>query len=1195
MARSGQASVEVLADFSKFAATFQRDLNAALRGVRIDMTGVSNQIANGVRDGVNAANQELRRLGNQAGESFNIISQRSEQSGRAMAASFARAGREMSSIGDQMTMAISLPIAASGVATINAAGDFEQAMNKVKAATEASGEEFTNLRDLAIELGSTTAFSASEAAYAMNELATAGFDTNEIMGALPGVLDMAAAGSVSLSSAAEIASGILNGFGFAATDLSYVNDVLARDFLSTATTLSDLGESFKYVGPTAKSAGLTFTEVAAAIGLMGNAGIKGSMAGTALNSSISRLLKPTKEVENTLRELGVTVTNSSGKLLPLVDIMKQLEAAGADTTDMITLFGLEAGPDMMALLSQGSGALAALDKELQNAGGTAQKVATTQMAGFNGSMDELTSAAEGFMIAIGDAGLLGWMTSLVEKLTELTMSASKMSPTFLKIVTIVGIVVAAVGPFLAVFGRMATAIGEGILAFKKFGSWALKVAPWLTTLTGPVGWVIAAIVALGIAAVIAYKKCEAFRNVVDRAFQAVATAAMWMWQNAIVPAFNWITEKARVVGAAIARLWQQAQPVFVALGAAILRVWNSAIKPGIVSIAGSFATAGAAIKAFWTNTVQPALTQIMAMFVRLAVAVRSWWQGNGDSVMRTAASVVTWLGGVMTTVWTGIMAVFRAVAAVISWIVVNVAIPLFTMLVSIIRTIISTVMGMQAVWTVIGAVIGVAIAVVVGVVRILWAVITTVFTAIAAIVTWLWTTVIVPAFTAIGAVIKVAVGVITWMWSSVISPVFQAIGAAVNVVASVLIWLWTSVVSPVFQAIGAVISWVWSSIIQPAFSMIATAVGLVISAITWLWNTISPVFAAIGNLIWAVWSGVISVVFALFKLGFALIGAVVQVFWAIIKTVFTAIAAVVMMVWSSVISPILTAIGALFTWLWSAAIQPALSAIGAFFMWLWASAIKPVIDFISAGFMWLWGIIQTVFNAIVSFIQAAIAKVVAAANGIAAFVSSVSGHFQNVVNAIRDKINSAVSFVRELPGKIIGAIGNLGSLLYDAGRNVIQGLINGISSMIGSLRSKMSDAASTIRGALPFSPAKYGPLSGEGSPEKSGQKISMMIADGLTMKIPAIRTAITDVATAVKQSTPLGVGTNGTGGTTYSRLMDTPILSGIGGSTAQLTTTMARQNTYNLTVNALDPKSASSAVIEAISAWERSNGSGWRR
>jgi TP901 family phage tail tape measure protein len=1169
MARSGQASVEVLADFSRFAETFQRDLNTALRGVRIDMTGVSNQISNGVRDGVNASNEEFRRLGNQAGESFATISRQSQQASRTMAASFATAGREMSSVGDQMTMAISLPVAAAGVATINAAGDFEKAMNKVRAATESSGQEFTNLRNLAIDLGSTTAFSAAEAAYAMNELATAGFDTAEIMGALPGVLDMAAAGSVSLSEAADIASGILNGFGFAATDLSYVNDILARDFLSTATTLSDLGESFKYVGPTAKSAGLTFTEVAAAIGLMGNAGIKGSMAGTALNSSISRLLKPTKEVKDVLKALGVTVTNSSGKLLPLVDIMRKLEKSGADTADMIALFGLEAGPDMMALLSQGSGALANLDRELQNAGGTAQKVATTQMAGFNGSMDELSSSAEGLMIAIGDAGLLGWVTSLTDKLTELTMKASKLSPALLKITTIVAIVAAAIGPFLAVFGRMATAIGEGILALKKFGSWALRVVPWLSALSGPVGWVIAGIIALGIAAVVAYKKCEVFRSVVDRAFRAVATAAVWMWQNAIVPAFTWIVAEAKVVGSALVGLWQQARPVFVAWGAAVMRIWNSAIRPAFGAIGDSFATAGSAIAGFWVGTAQPALTALMGLFARLAVAIRSWWMGNGDNVMRMAASVVTRLGGVMVQVWTGIMAVLKAAAAVIAWAIVNVTIPMWKALIAVTKTAIGVIVAMRPVWIVLGAVIVAAVIVVVAIVKILWAVVSTSFSAMATIIRWLWTSVVVPAFTGIGVAIQAAAAVIQWLWTSIIGPAFRGLGTVFAAFGSVAIWLWQSVVVPAFRAMGAVVTWLWG-VISPVFGAMAAVIGVVGAVVSWLWATFGPVIIAIGNLLWTVWSGMISVVFELLKLAFFAVMGVLALFWANVKFIFGALAAVVMAAWSTVLLPILTAIGSLFTWLWG--------------------VISPVVTAIGALFTWLWGATQSAFTAISSIVKGEIAKVALAAAGVALFVNNLSGYFQSAVSAVREKISAVTGIVRALPGQIVDAIGGLGSLLYGAGQNVINGLIDGIGSRIGALRDRIASAAATIRNALPFSPAKEGPLSGQGDPTIAGGKIVSMIASGIGEKIPSLR----DAAWSMADSAYLAMQTSRAGRMALSAEQTPSLLTRRQGTTATATT-VEPQRVYNLTVQALDPRSASSAVIAAISQWERDNGTTWRK
>lgn len=1195
MARSGQASIEVMADFSRFAETFQRDLNAALRGVHLDMTGVSTQIANGVRDGVNAANQELRRLGDQAGDSFDRITQQSERAGRSMAQSFASAGRQMSSVGDQMTMALSLPIVAVGTATIVAAGNFEKSMNRVKALSGATADEFAKLREQAIKLGSTTQYSASQAADAMGYLSMAGFSATQTLDALPGVLSLAAAGAIDLADAADIASNILSGYGFQARDLGKVNDILAKTFTSTNTTLMSLGETFKYVGPVAASAGVSFEEISAAIGLMGNAGIQGSEAGTALRGAIARLLKPTADVTETLKQLGVTVVDSNGKLLPLVDIVRQLEAAGADTADMMTIFGLEAGPAMQALVSQGSGALTELTTKLQNAGGTADRIAKTQMEGFNGSLDELKSAAEGLMIAIGDAGLLGWITSLAKALTNLTASMSSLSPTVLKIATIVGIVAAAIGPFLAVFGRMVTMIGEGILALKKFGGWALRVAPWLSALTGPVGWVIAAIIALGVAAVVAYKKSEKFRKIVDKVFRSVANAAKRMWRNAIMPAFLWIVAMTKVIGAALVRFWGQIRPVFVAWGAAIMRIWNSAIRPALGSIGSMFGSAGSAIADFWSGSARPALSSAMKMFSQLAVSVRAWWAGNGDNVMRQAAAVVTWLGGVMANVWTGIMAVLKGAAAVITWVIVNVSIPLWKLMISIIRTVVNVVMSMKSVWIIIGAVIVAAVMIVVGVVKVLWAVITTVFRAVAAIVQWLWTSVIVPAFQGIGIAIQASIAVITWLWG-VLKPVFTAIGVIINAVGAAMIVLWTSVFMPAFQAIGAVVSWVWSSIIMPVFNAIVAAIEFVVAAGTWFGNTFGPIFMAVGNLIWTVWSGVISVVFALFKLEFTVIVAVLRVFWAVIQSVFMAVAAVMMVVWSTVIQPVLSAIGALFTWLWEAAIQPALAAIGAFFQWLWSAAISPVINSVVRELSWMWGVIQTIFNAVVAFIRGAINEIVSAANGVTGFVNSISNHFQRAVNAIKEKINTAVNFVRGLPGQIISAIGNLGSLLYTAGQNVINGLINGIESRIGALRQKIANAAQTIRNALPFSPAKEGPLSGRGDPTIAGGVIVQMVAEGIRADLPDLRLAAFDIGRAAQAWWPTATAQAG---------QPQNLLTKAGLSTPGITipprppatdTGGARGggNTYNVTVNSLDPKAAGPLVIKSIKEFERTNGKGWR-
>jgi TP901 family phage tail tape measure protein len=370
-----------------------------------------------------------------------------------------RVGDSMAGVGQTLTTNVSLPLAATAGAALKMGGDFEASMNRVKAVSGATGEQFDQLSGLAKELGATTQFSASEAAEGMGFLAMAGFETEEIMSALPGVLDLAAAGAIDLGTAADIASNVLSGYALEVDELGRVNDVLAKTFTSTNVDMNMLGESFKYVGPVAASAGLSFEETSAAIGMLGNAGIQGSEAGTALRGSIARLLSPTAEVTSRLDELGVSVTDSHGNLLPLVDIVGQLEDVGASTADMMTIFGVEAGPAMQALVSQGADALGDLTGELETSGGTAADIAATQMEGFNGSMKELKAAFEALMIAIAESGLLEWATSLAERLTVLVQNMSATDSSFLATASAVGLVVAAVGPLLMVAGRVVSLFG----------------------------------------------------------------------------------------------------------------------------------------------------------------------------------------------------------------------------------------------------------------------------------------------------------------------------------------------------------------------------------------------------------------------------------------------------------------------------------------------------------------------------------------------------------------------------------------------------------------------------------------------------------------------------------------------------------------------------------------------------------------
>ena len=284
--------------------------------------------------------------------------------------------------------------------------DFEVQMSRVKAISGATGEEFAKLKEQAKQLGADTAFSATEAAQGMENLASAGFSTNEIIAAMPGMLDLAASSGEDLASSADIAASTLRGFGLEASSAGHVADVLAKNAAATNAAVVDTGEAMKYVAPVAKTMGIEFEETAAAIGIMADAGIKGSQAGTTLRGALSRIAKPTKEMRETMDDLGLSFYDSNGKMKSLADITEMLEAKMAGLTDeqknqaLITLFGQESLSGMMALMDRGSGEVRKLTDEYKNCDGSAKDMAKTMQDNLSGAVEEFGGSVESLGIEI---------------------------------------------------------------------------------------------------------------------------------------------------------------------------------------------------------------------------------------------------------------------------------------------------------------------------------------------------------------------------------------------------------------------------------------------------------------------------------------------------------------------------------------------------------------------------------------------------------------------------------------------------------------------------------------------------------------------------------------------------------------------------------------------------------------------------
>lgn len=419
---------------------------------------------------------------------------------------FQRTGESISRTGQAMSMKITAPITAFGGFALKAAGDFESGMNRVAAVSGATGEQLQQLSDLAKEMGATTQYTASQAADAMGFLAMAGFRVDEILAALPGTLQLAASAQMDLGRAADIVSNVLAGYGMEVEELGRVNDVLVKAFTSANTDLEQLGEAMKYAGPVASAAGVRFEEAAAALGMMGNAGIQASMAGTSLRGAISRILNPTKAVADLMEQAGLNFTDAQGRLLPLADIIEQLEPHAENAGLFMELFGQRAGPAFAALVTQGSDALRSMTAELDSAGGTAERIGKVQMQGFNGAMLELKSAFEALQIAVAESGMLQFLTDLAKRAAEWTRNMAQTNPETLKWVTIIAAATAAIGPLVFLVGQTILGIGGLLKMFALF----LKVGPLFITaakgigaavslMGGPVTAVIAVLAALAAA------------------------------------------------------------------------------------------------------------------------------------------------------------------------------------------------------------------------------------------------------------------------------------------------------------------------------------------------------------------------------------------------------------------------------------------------------------------------------------------------------------------------------------------------------------------------------------------------------------------------------------------------------------------------------------------------------------------------
>ncbi len=405
----------------------------------------------------------------EAESNIDKITSKASQLGDTLGRTLQSAGDKISGVGAKMTAAVSLPLAALGTVSVSTAATFEDGMLKVQSLSGATQEEYEKLSEAAKQYGSTTAWTAKDVADAMGYMALAGFDTNEILSSTSGMLSLASASGEDLATVTDILTDSMTAFGDSADDAQRYADVLATTQAKSNTTVGLLGESFKYVAPLAGSYGYKLEDVATALGQMANAGVKGSMSGTALSSVITRLGTNTSGAREAIEELGVEFYNSDGTARNLSDVMRDLCDATArmsveqKASIASTVAGQEAQKGLLAILNQGSVAYSDLENKIKSCDGAASDMAANMESGLGGSIRSLKSALEGVAITLGEK-LAPYVTKAAEKIKEFTEWFQKLDDKTQDNIVKFGLLVVAAGPVLSIFGKGISVVGTLVSA-----------------------------------------------------------------------------------------------------------------------------------------------------------------------------------------------------------------------------------------------------------------------------------------------------------------------------------------------------------------------------------------------------------------------------------------------------------------------------------------------------------------------------------------------------------------------------------------------------------------------------------------------------------------------------------------------------------------------------------------------------------
>jgi len=601
---------------------------------------------------------------------------------------------------EEQTVA-STAVTAMGGAAVKTAADFESSMSQVQATmgitkdsmSEVDGQSVNTmdtLSDLAKKMGSETAFSASECAEALNYLALAGYNTQEMCDTLPTVLNLAAAGGLDLASASDMVTDAMSALGMETKDADKMVDQMAKTASSTNTSVGQLGEGILTIGATAKSIKGGTAELNTALGILANNGIKGAEGGTHLRNVILSLQNPTDKAADALDALGVSVFDSEGNMRSLNDILGDLNTSMDGMTEeekaniISKIFNKTDLSSVNALLANTGETWDELQTSIENSGGAAQQMADTQLDNLSGQLTILKSAVEGFAISIGES-LMPMIKNIVSKIQSFVDWLNNLDEGTRQVIVKVGLFGAALGPVLIMIGTVVSKVGVAMQAFSNLG---LKIgglvskAGGLSGVMSKVGTAIMGInpVVLAVVAAIAvlvgafvhlWKTNEDFRNKI---------IAIWERIKSIFSGFTQgITDRLNALGfdfenfsQVVSAIWnglcEFLAPVFEGVFTYIANVLEEifGIITGILDIfigifTGNWSQVWEGVKGIFLsiwNFIVNSFTNIMNVLKGVADVVLGWfgtsWNEIWTSIKDFFVNLWTGIANFFTGLWEGI-------------------------------------------------------------------------------------------------------------------------------------------------------------------------------------------------------------------------------------------------------------------------------------------------------------------------------------------------------------------------------------------------------------------------------------------------------------------------------------------------------------------------------------------------------------